>query len=138
MSWLSILGKSDKVIEDGISGRVNHKYQSGKYSDSEVMRVMKLSMFPFSGDLKVSDETLEKIRRLCQVWDVDLRARWIRSHRKWLGPFIVIFKRITFPIARLLLKDFIRQQRDFNAASISLMCELAAKSESKSSEKLNS
>lgn len=74
--------------------------------------------------LKASDVELEALRRLCQIWDVDLKQPAITSHRKFIGPIIVAAKRIVFPILRTFMRDTLRQQRDFNAQAIALLMQL--------------
>ncbi len=66
---------------------------------------------------------LDKLRTACQLWDVDLRNQQITSHRKIIGPIIVSLKKLIAPIIKFFLKDFIRQQKDFNAAILALMIE---------------
>ena len=73
------------------------------------------------------DPSLDKLRRLCQLWDVDLRCSGITSHRPVLGPFIVAMKKLFYPFLRVFLKDALQQQRDFNAAAVSLLADLASK-----------
>ncbi|MCB0353122.1 MAG: hypothetical protein KDD64_06335, partial [Bdellovibrionales bacterium] len=77
----------------------------------------------------VSDEVLEKLRRLCQLWNVRLLPQEkITSHRPLIGPVIVAVKKAIFPIVRYILKDVLHQQRSFNAAAIQLLAEIASDS----------
>ena len=71
----------------------------------------------------VSNQFLDKLRTACQLWDVDLRIQNISSHRKVIGPVIVAAKKAIAPMIKFFLKDFIRQQKDFNAAILALIIE---------------
>ncbi len=72
---------------------------------------------------EISEQFLDKLRTACQLWDVDLRNQQITSHRKLIGPVIVSMKKVIAPVIKFFLKDFIRQQKDFNAAILALMIE---------------
>jgi len=126
-SWLQVCGDEDADLAGRLTELVQKKIAGGEFSVDEMRRVQQLDMSPVREDLNVPVETLEKLRRLCQLWDVDLRARRISSHRRILGPVIVALKKLAYPVLRVFLRDFIRQQRDFNAACISLLAELAAR-----------
>ena len=84
-------------------------------------------MHPVKGVLQVSNDQLEKLRRLCQVWDVDIRPGEITSHRPIIGRVIVAGKKLLFPVIRALLKNYLSQQREFNAAAISLLADLCSR-----------
>lgn len=132
-SWLKICGAEDKAIENRIAQACADKISQGLYDENRVRYVEKLSFAYGSSafdvkSFKVADAQLEKLRRLCQLWDVDIRVGGISSHRKFIGPFIVAFKKVLFPLIKVLLKDFIEQQREFNATCIALLSELSAQS----------
>ena len=112
--------KLSSLIEERCAARIaaNEVYES----DVANIRDRKLDLIP--KNLYVDPMKLEKLRRLCQLWEVDIRVGEITSHRKIIGPIIVQVKKILFPIIRFILKDLIREQRDFNAASIQLFAEL--------------
>ncbi len=124
-SWLEIGGKADPKLAQKLSESVREKIQRGEFLDKDVRYVSDLSRPLISETLNVSDQRLQKLRTLCQLWDVDIKGTNITSHRKYVGPIIVAFKRALLPIVKVLLKDTINQQRDFNAASISLLTDLA-------------
>ena len=107
-----------------IEQRCAERIQSNEVYERDVanIRERKLDLIPKNFD--VDPIKLEKLRRLCQLWEVDIRVGEITSHRKFIGPIIVQVKKILFPIIRFILKDLIREQRDFNAASIQLFAEL--------------
>ena len=90
--------------------------------DVENIQSRQMDVIPKS--LSLDPIRLEKLRRLCQLWEVDIRIGEITSHRKYIGPVIVKAKQLMFPVMRFMLKDLIREQRDFNSASIQLMASL--------------
>lgn len=120
-SWLTICGQEDKAFEESINSRVNQRIANKDYSENDCKVIADMRMSVVKGDLKIDDYTLEKLRHMCQLWDIDLRPREITSHRKIVGPIIVGIKKMLFPILKIFLKDLIRQQRDFNAATIRLV-----------------
>jgi len=121
MSWLTVLGKDSPGLADELSSRVARKKAAGEFSDDNVQYLSRLDFAVASGGLAVSDESLEGLRKLCSVWDVDLKMFSITSHRKILGPFIIALKKILFPVLRVFLKEAIQQQRAFNAEVISYL-----------------
>lgn len=123
--WLTMGGEADEALARTLESRVAQRISAGAYSIDNVKYIAKMHLWLCTSTLSVSDETLEKLRRLCQLWDVDVRVREISSHRKFVGPVIVAVKKILFPIVRVLLKDFIRQQRSFNAAAIAVLADVA-------------
>jgi len=122
-------GAAEQSLQQALESRVQDKLSRGEYSLEELDHVARVDLNPIKGELYISDKRLEKLRRLCQVWDVDLRIDKITSHRKFLGPLIVAFKRLLLPVVRVLLKNFIAQQREFNAAVVSLLADLSNRKE---------
>ena len=119
--WLEICGESDVAVANSTHERVRGCVESKEFSWDEVAYVSAVSMKAGNSSLAVTDEQLEKIRRACQLWDVDIRMRDISSHRPFVGPIIVAAKKALYPILQAFLKDFIRQQRSFNAAALALI-----------------
>lgn len=118
-----------KVVQDELVScvreRVAQHVQDGHYSVDEVRYIAAINEMPVKGAVNISSERLEKLRRLCQVWEVDLRFNNITSHRPLIGPIIVAIKKLFYPIIRAIFKDYIRQQKEFNAATIALLADLS-------------
>ena len=127
MSWLSIAGTDSSDLAAELERRVEEKISAGEFHRDNVRYIEKLDRSAISGELEVSDECLERLRRLCELWDVDLRIHGIKSHRKFLGPFIVAAKKLVFPVLRAFMKDFISQQRAFNGEVISYLAFISKK-----------
>ncbi len=125
MAWLSICSSESPALEGTLRDAVCAKIARGVFEERDVEYLAKLSRPVVDGALELTDARLEKLRRLCQTWEVGIKQANITSHRKIVGPFIVGVKRALFPILRILLKDFIKQQRDFNAAAITLLADLS-------------
>lgn len=137
MSWMSIEtlpsegpaaagGERSSEMAARLERRVHEKIAAGKFKREDLQYVRDVTFMPVREDLHLSEERLEKLRRLCQLWEVELTApREISSHRPIIGPLIVGAKKLVFPILRVFLKDTLRRQRDFNAAAIALLADVA-------------
>ncbi len=123
--WVKVLGEENQDLERSLSSTVRRKIDQGEFTDKDVNYVASLERPLLPGELTVSASRLEKLRRLCQLWDVDLRVTKIESHRKVIGPFIVAAKTMLIPVLRAIFKDMIRQQREFNAEVIKLLADLS-------------
>jgi hypothetical protein len=124
-SWLKVAGKPADALAAELELLVRKKIESGKFRSEDVEYIERINRQLVKGTLALSDSKLEKLRRLCQLWEIEVKSGEISSHRKVVGPFIVAFKKVLFPIVKVLLKDTLRQQRDFNAAAIALLTELS-------------
>ncbi|RMG40372.1 MAG: hypothetical protein D6719_11060 [Candidatus Dadabacteria bacterium] len=124
-NWIEVLGLHDSALADGVRSDVLSKIEAGEFTADEVEYVRKVSLRPLKGRLEVRGRDLELLRRISKLSEVDLRPAVITSHRKILGPFIVAAKRLFYPILKVFLKDFIRQQKDFNAAVTTMLVRLA-------------
>lgn len=85
-------------------------------TDVGYLREYQLSLLQHTATL--SDRDLEIMRALTASWDLSPRIRQHTSHRPVIGRFIVLAKRILFPIIRAALKEELAQQRAFNGAMI--------------------
>ncbi|NLF24908.1 MAG: hypothetical protein GX589_04525 [Deltaproteobacteria bacterium] len=128
--WIKVAGADDPLLESELDQKVEAAVRAGKYSQGDVAYIARMNLNISPGRLEVSDHTLHQLRSLCQLWDVDIRLREIKSHRPLVGPIIVALKRMLYPALRVLLKDFIRQQRSFNAAVVALLGDLSNRKES--------
>lgn len=123
-SWIRFPG--GETLAAYIDERMKDRLKQGKYTIGELegIRHFKLSLLPRT--TKLTEERLEKIRKLSHLWEVDIRVSNITSHRPVIGPIIVAAKKILLPFIRLALADMIRQQREFNAEALGLIMELSA------------
>lgn len=117
MTWLQVTGKEDPELALNIQKQAEALNLDPKH----IQDIKELSFRLVDSDLDLDSEMLNKLRMACQLWDVDLRMNNITSHRKFIGPVIVFIKKLFAPFIKFFLKDFIRQQKDFNAAVIGLI-----------------
>ncbi len=137
MSDISLPARAASIInpealERHIREGVKSRQSKGDYTNEDVRFVSKLALPAASGSLKASPEMLERLRRVAQVWDVELRQKNFTSHRPVIGPVIVALKKALFPIIHFFLADSLRQQRDFNASVLRCLVELTGESTEKS------
>lgn len=107
------------------------------YTDVDIEYIQKLKLKLIDGGLDISEKDLEKLSLLCKLWDVELKPSQISSHRPVLGHAIVALKKLIFPIIRVMLKDSFKQQRDFNAAAVSMMAEILNRQTKENNQKAN-
>lgn len=119
--WFLICGQRSKSLEAEVNAAVGRRHTEGELSATEVNDVRDTPLRLVNDTLEIPDHLLAMIRRMCQVWEVDLSTTGITSHRKFLGPIIVGIKRATLPIVRSLLGNFLAQQREFNAQVIGFL-----------------
>lgn len=120
-TWLTVCGESAPELGRELEGRVASRLAAKSFREDEIEWVSKANFAPVQGPLQVSEAELNILRRLCQAWEVELRPGKITSHRPVVGPIIVAFKKLLFPVVHVFLKDLVRQQRDFNSSAIALM-----------------
>ncbi len=123
-TWLQTPLNDTASLERLTAERLKSRFHSGSINLEEYNSVTEMKRTLFSGALKLGPQELENLRKLCQLWDIDIRPVEVTSHRKFIGPFIVLGKKIIYPILRVLLKDLLRQQREFNATSLSMIAYL--------------
>lgn len=123
-SWITICGEEAKDFESQVAKQVEDKIALKKFTEDDIDYVAKLKLPLVGGALTVSDKDLEQLRRLCQLWDVELQPVAISSHRRFVGPIIVAIKKLLMPFMRAILKDTLKRQRDFNAATISFFADI--------------
>ena len=115
---LNIPSQNSKNIIAELDSRYESIIKDKNYQE-EYLKELELSLT--KSELDVSDEILERLRLCCQLWDVKINPEEIKSHRKFIGPIIIALKKLLFPILNAFFKNFIRQQKDFNAATIALI-----------------
>ena len=123
--WLTVTGKSASKLAESLHQRVAARITNGEYTWNNVGYIERVNRNPLGPDANLSKQQLEMLRKACQLWDLELRPAEITSHRKFLGPLIVAAKKLLYPILKVLLRDVINQQRDFNAAAIALLAHLS-------------
>jgi hypothetical protein len=125
--WIRVTGSADRQLEEILARRVDTRIAAGDYTSADINGVGELHRLGGHGPLALSPETLNHLRRLCQLWEVDLKpSPKITSHRKIIGPFIVFVKKLAFPVVRFFMRETLKQQRDFNGAVLEAVARLSA------------
>lgn len=101
-----------------IHRRVLEKKQAGVYTDEEIQRItdLKKDLSPKKNE-RYSEMNLH-LRKLHHYWDVAASGSAITSHRKVLGPLLVLIKKIGFKAIRFFGSAFLTRQTDYNAACV--------------------
>ncbi len=111
----------DVIVEEimkEIQRRVLEKKQTGVYSDEELQRIseLKRDLSPKKNE-RYSEMNLH-LRKLHRNWDVAASSGAVTSHRKVLGPLLVISKQIGFRVLRFFASAFFNRQTEYNAAGV--------------------
>ena len=111
-------GVNVEEIMKEIQRRVLEKKQAGIYTDEEIQRIteLKRNLSPQKNE-RFSEMNLH-LRKLHRNWDVAASAGAIKSHRKVIGTYIVLIKRIGFKLLRFIGAAFFTRQTEYNAASV--------------------
>lgn len=134
--WIQVPGTTGNEVAVNLQRAVEARISNREYSQDNVdyiKRINRSLVHTISGGdersgearLSISDDRMQRLRRLCQLWEIELKVGEFKSHRRFIGSFIVAGKRLLVPIIRMILKDTLRQQRDFNAAAILLLTDLS-------------
>jgi len=121
-------GEADTQLEKLVLTNLSNRMKEKGFKEEDVAYVRGLSLFPITDASRIDDETLERLRRLCEVWEVNMKQTHITSHRPVVGPIIVFFKKLLFPLLKIFLKEPFAQQRKFNAEALALLADLAGRS----------
>jgi hypothetical protein len=124
---VKVCGQDSPDLVSAAISSVEKKIADKEFNEHNIGYIRDLKLKLVEGGLNVSEKDLEKLRTLCKLWDVELKPSEISSHRPFVGPFIVAVKKLLFPVIRIFLKDSFKQQRDFNAAAVSMIADLMNK-----------
>jgi hypothetical protein len=125
-SWLRVPLTDTSDLESALSAKIKELISSGSIPGGEIERVACVDTAITRRDaFIVTAERLEILRGLCHLYSAGIRAEEIRSHRPWIGPVIVFFKKAIFRVISALLGPTFQYQRQFNAGVIRLLGDLA-------------
>lgn len=127
---IEICGTRDQELDGKLASRLAARIASGDLSPATIRNVEQASFRAVPAGFELEEDAVERLRRLCQLWDVRIRPHDISSHRKLFGPLIVMAKKVLFKVLQLLLKDTLHQQRSFNAEVIRALAEMSTKTDS--------
>ncbi len=101
-----------------IQRRVLEKKQAGVYSDAELERISALKQELSPNRNERYTELSLHLRKLHNNWDVAASSAIIRSHRKIIGPLLVLVKRMGFKLLTFFGSAFFTRQTEYNAAGV--------------------
>lgn len=122
--WLTVCGESGGELASALADKVAALKRSGAFTDTDQMLVERMNYSVAKNGFSTSPERMELLRRLCQIYSIDVRPAQPTSHRKILGPVIVAVKKIIFPVVKALLGPTFKHQKDFNAVVVCLLTDL--------------
>ncbi len=102
-----------------IHRRVLEKKEQGIYSDADLQEIteLKQNLSPLKNERYI--ELNLQLRRLHHNWDMAAAGSVIiRSHRKVIGPLLVVIKTVGARVLRFFASAFFTRQTEFNAASV--------------------
>ena len=102
---------NDRVFA-ALAGRLN---KNQEYTSEESQQITTLDRSLFGGRLVLNDEQTTALRSLAKLSQIELKqGREISSHRKYIGPIIVFFKKLSWPLIRVHLKEPFDGLREFS------------------------
>lgn len=122
--WLTVCGDSQSELAAVLEEKVAALRREGAFTESDQMFVQKMSYSVAKSGFATSPERMELLRRLCQIYSIDVRPAQPTSHRRLIGPIIVAAKKVIFPIIKALLGPTFKHQKDFNAVVVMLLTDL--------------
>ena len=120
-TWLVVAGLSNSELANTLRSRVVRCEEGGIIPSGEQARVAQLSRAIATGEFVVAPQRLELLRELCHIYSAGILADKITSHRRFLGPVIVAFKKALFRLIAALLGPSFTSQRQFNAGVIRIL-----------------
>jgi hypothetical protein len=123
-SWVSVSGSPDAELARTLFEKIEALRASGKFSEADQAHIAKLSFSVTRDGFSATPERVELLRRLCQIYSADIRPQAPTSHRKIIGPFIVLVKKMLQPLINAVFGPALRNQREFNANVVSLLTDL--------------
>lgn len=121
---ITFLGKKDNEFENKINEKVDYLFKNKRIFKDEAESIDNLELLMLKEGVNISQEELKYIQRLCQTYNNDIRISSITSHRKYVGRFIVLAKKIILKVVSFSLKNYIKQQEEFNANTIKSLISL--------------
>lgn len=107
-----------------LSSKIYAELQQAGVHQQEQSDVSNKELVFGTQSLNISQEMLVHLRNACSHWYAEPGVPKIESHRKFIGPVIVAFKKFNFKIISILLKDFFNRQSNFNSSVIAAMAEM--------------
>lgn len=124
--WLRVCGEPNVTLESRLADRLARAVAARAIRPEDLQYLSRYRVALLGRTIEFSDDQLELFRRLTVSWDLSVSQRTISSHRRFVGRFIVLAKRLFFPLVRAALKEELLKQREFNGTVIEfLACSLS-------------
>jgi hypothetical protein len=130
-SWFTVGGESDPFIAETAKSEVKKKIALGLFKEENVRYLAQHRLALLDRELLMNDSELEKLRILAKNFMLTPSLPNFTSHRRFIGPVIVFFKKLLFPIFAAFTKETFQRQSDFNANLIELLVEMSSKRKTK-------
>jgi hypothetical protein len=121
MAWLSILGSADHGLESSLVKRVEKRITDQAYAQKDILYMQQHRLGVLEGKLVADDKVMEGLRAMAQASQINLSPPVLTSHRRFIGPFIVVTKKIVFRLLQALLKSHLQKQIDYNARTLEVL-----------------
>lgn len=123
--WVAVCGNVDNELAGALQERIAALRAAGKFTEADQLHISGLSFSVTRDGFVATPERVELLRRLCQIYSADVRPPAPTSHRRVIGPFIVLGKRLLQPVINAVFGPALRNQREFNANVVSLLTDLS-------------
>jgi hypothetical protein len=133
--WISVCGAAAPDLERAAAGSLGARLASGTLQQAQIDYLRILPLRAVERTLKIDEDTVGRLRTLCQRWEVDLVPNHVTSHRKIIGPVIVFAKKAAIRLFLSLFGDTFKRQRDFNASVIEFLIESSNQAASRDHER---
>lgn len=119
--WLRVGGQPNEQLEARVRERLARAIADRAIRPQDLNYLSRYRVALLERTAEFSDSHLELFRKLTVSWDLSVAHRTISSHRPFVGRFIVLAKRLFFPLVRAALKEELTRQREFNGAVVEFL-----------------
>ncbi len=114
--------------------RIRQQTDEKALTAEEIERVSGLSTKLVSDEVLLSERDNDELRALASLSRIALKPpSQIASHRKFIGPIIVFFKKLTYPLVAFHMKETIEGLEESASLSVSRQAKLASELKRQSS-----
>lgn len=100
-------------VDEALRCRVD---ASEEYTWTETRDIARLERTLFPKEFEVENEPLERLRVLARLYRCEIQPpHAIKSHRKFIGPFIVAAKKLLWPVINLHMEPCLDQLQEFHS-----------------------
>lgn len=109
------------VDEEKLIARL-HARMDNTYTQDEIESVVNYDSRIFKKELNLTQKDVDLLKHLINISQVKISVpKSIVSHRKYLGPVIVFFKKIVYRLVGYCISPTLKIQSDFNTTLIAYL-----------------